>query len=595
MKWYFKFFQNKSIIFKLLTHYIIIILIIVSTLSIINSYNMTNELKDVFNKNTTQMIRQIKNNVEFNIKDIENIIYYLSVNEDVISYISGEQFNPSIESEKRVLELLKVYASGRLEIGGILIANQSGSFLSNDMVAISDKTMLEEDWYKKAISKPNKIQLFSKPINRNIKSIYDYYSADNMVSLVKAIQYDHNGVIETGVILIDLKINSIGSMISEKKFDENEFFYITDETHKVIFSPINKIVYRINSEWFNQSEDNDHTFVQEIGGHSYQIMYEYSEYINCNFVGVFSLDQSLRIINKVQRDILIYAFILLLIGVSIAAIYTNSIVKPIGVLQGLMKKAEEGELNIKFQVTNNDEIGKLGKSFNSMIESIKNLINIVQIEQNQKKEAELKAFQAQINPHFLYNTLDTINWMAQEYKADDISEVVCALTDLFRISLSKGKQIIPLRDEIKQVTSYLTIQLVRYNDKFTYSINCSEALLECKVVKLILQPIVENAIYHGIKQMDGMGHIEINIYEKDHNLIFSIMDDGVGIVESKVVALNEMLSSKEQQTSNYGIGIFNVSERIKLTYGDQYGIKIMSQEGKGTKVDVTQPLIYELG
>lgn len=593
MNWFVKFFNNKSIRFKLLTNYIIIISVIITILSIINSINITNELENVFNKNTAQMIRQIKNNVEFYIKDIDNIIYYLSEDKNVKQYLLEEDIEESYNYEKEILELLKLYTSAHSEIGGILIANQRGEFISNDMITISSEPLIEDNWYKRAINNTGKIQLISKPIKRNVKSIYDYYSADNMVSLVKSIEYSENGITKQGVVLVDLKINSIGYVISENKFNENEFFYILDESNQIIFSPVNKIVYRINAEWFNQTENKNNMFVQKIGDKSYQILYEYSEYTNCNFVGVFSLSQSLKIINDIQKNTLIYAAILLMIGIGAAIVYTNSIIKPIGILQGLMKKAEEGELDIEYPVIYNDEIGQLGNSFNSMIESIKNLLNLVYVEQQQKKEAELKAFQAQIKPHFLYNTLDTINWMAQEYNADDISEIVCALTNLFRISLSKGKEIITLKEEIKQVESYLIIQLARYSGKFTYSINYNNELLNCKVIKLVLQPMVENAIYHGIKEKDGPGHINIHISKNEDMLIYKIQDNGLGMPDSKVEEINKMLINKEPISEKYGIGIFNVNERIKLTYGYQYGIKIKSEMGKGTTVLIVQPLIIE--
>jgi two-component system sensor histidine kinase YesM len=174
-----------------------------------------------------------------------------------------------------------------------------------------------------------------------------------------------------------------------------------------------------------------------------------------------------------------------------------------------MKEAEEGNLAVRFEGRQEDEIGYLGKSFNTMIEEVQKLIDMVYREQQSKREAELKSLQEQIKPHFLYNTLDTIQWMAQEHGARDIVEVVGALTRLFRIGLSRGKEMIFLSDELEHVRSYLIIQKARYEDKFDFTLQMEDGLASCMVLKLSLQPLVENAIYHGIKERRGHGTVRV--------------------------------------------------------------------------------------
>lgn len=172
-----------------------------------------------------------------------------------------------------------------------------------------------------------------------------------------------------------------------------------------------------------------------------------------------------------------------------------------------MRQAETGDFSIRFSENRQDEIGQLGQSFNRMIEEISNLIDQVYHEQQRKRETELRVLQEQIKPHFLYNTLDTIQWMAQEHGAQDIVDMVSALTQLFRVGLSKGQEMIPLREELRHVESYLFIQKVRYEDKFDYTISINPGIDQLRVLKVILQPLVENAIYHGIKERRGKGHI----------------------------------------------------------------------------------------
>ena len=293
-----------------------------------------------------------------------------------------------------------------------------------------------------------------------------------------------------------------------------------------------------------------------------------------------------------------YSFVIgavtLFLAVIAALFFTSSIARPVGKLRLLMKKAEEGDLNVRFESEYNDEIGQLGNSFNNMINEISNLIEMVYIEQKSKREAELKTLQAQIKPHFLYNTLDTIQWMAQEHGANDIVEIIGALTRLFRIGLSKGKEMITVREELDHIRSYLIIQKARYGDKLEYEINFDQEILDCSVLKLILQPLVENAIYHGIKERRGVGRIVITAKKMQDSLIFTVSDNGAGITEEKLSEINDMLESRRMHKgSSLGYGIFNINERIKLSFGNDWGLKYSSIRGEGTTVKIKHPIIVE--
>jgi two-component system sensor histidine kinase YesM len=225
------------------------------------------------------------------------------------------------------------------------------------------------------------------------------------------------------------------------------------------------------------------------------------------------------------------------------------------------------------------------------------------IEQKSKREAELKVLQAQINPHFLYNTLDTIHWMAKDRKADDIVNLVVALTNLFRISLSKGREIIKFAEELEHIRSYLIIQKARYEDKLSFSIITDPELNRYSVVKLILQPLVENAIYHGIKAKRREGMITITAAKTENVLRIRVEDNGGGIREERLKEIRDILMERiplnelqegESDTSGdgkSGYGLFNVNERLKLRFGSEYGIRIESEWGTGTVVEIMHPLI----
>lgn len=256
-----------------------------------------------------------------------------------------------------------------------------------------------------------------------------------------------------------------------------------------------------------------------------------------------------------------------------------------------MKKAEEGDLSVRFNSKYNDEIGQLGKSFNTMIKEISNLVDMVYMEQKCKREAELKTLQAQIKPHFLYNTLYTIQWMAGEHGAQDVVHIVGALANLFRIGLSKGKEMISVQEELEHVRSYLIIQKARYEDKLMYEINYEEDVLHHRVLKLILQPLVENAIYHGINAKRGGGTIRITARLDKGKLHFCVADDGIGMTPAKLIELRNSLENNHSESAKTGFGISNVNERIRLSYGLEYGLIYTSVYQEGTKVEVWHPIV----
>lgn len=251
-------------------------------------------------------------------------------------------------------------------------------------------------------------------------------------------------------------------------------------------------------------------------------------------------------------------------------------------------------IDLQALVTNNnvDEITELGISFNIMIGRIRELLHAKIQEQENLKKAELKLLQAQINPHFLYNTLDTIVWLAEANKTDQVIDIVRALSSFFRIALSRGKEWISLRQEIEHVRSYLTIQKMRYRDILDYRIEVEEDLLDSTILKLTLQPLVENALYHGIKTKRHGGTVVMRARKTDDDmLMIEVEDDGVGFTPYKLAQIQSTLAEDGEDISmkEGGFGLENVNKRIKLYYGEKYGVSIQSQYRSGTTVTVAIP------
>lgn len=576
-------YYGRSVREKILINFIIVIAITVIILSTIFIRIFIVSFEDSTNNHTYQMIKQVNNNIEYYIHNLENIIYYLSQDKEVRHFLMT-----SIDSTEKnnIHDLIAIYEETNNEIGGIMIVNNNDAYISNNMERASREPLALEDWYQQAYNNKMNIQLISNPIGRNIIYKNENFSADDVVSVSKAI-LDHNKNI-IGVILIDLKLEAFKEAIASNVIGKSGFIYVVDAHGNIVYTPVNNVVYRIRPSWINK---NKNSFIKTIMGIKYQIIWNESTYTNWKVIGVFSLKDILANISHIKFIVLLVAIGMLIIAIIITIYLADSLTKPIGKLKRLMNRAEEGELEIRFESKYNDEIGKLGNSFNNMIEAIKNLINLVYVEQQKKKEAELEILRAQIKPHFLYNTLDTIHWLAVEKDNEGVIKLLKALTKLFRISLSKGKDFITLKEEINHVESYLIIQMTRYEDKFDYDIVCDESILHTRIIKLILQPIVENAIYHGIKEKRGKGFIEIFIRKKNQMIEIVIEDNGAGIEQKEVIHINKILRGEIGRTNEYGL--VNVNEKIKLTYGNAYGVQLSSQIGEGTKVIIYHPYIEE--
>jgi two-component system sensor histidine kinase YesM len=302
--------------------------------------------------------------------------------------------------------------------------------------------------------------------------------------------------------------------------------------------------------------------------------------------------------NQARFNSLAIMYMILLpctIGFSVFAAWLISatIYRPIKKLHDVTTTITKNDLQALVNSDNVDEITDLGNNFNIMIGRIRELLNAKVKEQENLKKAELKALQAQINPHFLYNTLDTIVWMAEANKTDQVIEIVRALSSFFRIALSKGKDWISIRQEIEHVRSYLAIQKMRYRDILDYKIEVDEGLLDGTILKLTLQPLVENALYHGIKNKRNGGTIVVRAQSVGPDLVrLEVQDDGVGFSPHKLAQIREMLNDDAGEISlkEGGFGLENVNKRIKLYYGKQYGLHVQSEYLGGTQVVARIPL-----
>ena len=538
-------------------------------------------------EHTLQLIGHANKSLESSVENLQNISYLISFEPDIRAFLYGSDESTD---DYQMRQFLKGFTTVYPEIAGILVLNSEGQYLSNEMYARSVKSLKTEKWYKEAINNKGIFKIIGHPSDRNITNHVDFNDSE-IVSGVRAI-LDPDTQEVVGVVLIDLKLRLISETIENVRSGKSGFLMVIDDRGDTIYSPKSQILHDIKPEWFDKETSG--AFSKNVSGEKFQFIYLKSPFTNWTTIGVYSTSESTFEVQQIKFYVVSYLFVVCLLGLGLSYYLSYSMSRPIGQLTSIMNKAESGDLTVRYDGLRNDEIGWLGRSFNTMLIQINRLISLTELQERQKREAELRVLQAHIKPHFLYNTLDTINWMARKKGADDVAEVVNSLSQLFRIGLSKGKDMILLKEEIEHIYSYLKIQSARYKNKLDYSINVEPGIEEMTVIKLVLQPIVENAIYHGIKERRGPGMIRINAMEQEGQIVITVTDDGVGIPKERLALLQANLTSDFQtsdETGKIGYGVMNVQARIKLTFGIQYGLHIDSEVGKGTVVTIKLPVL----
>lgn len=356
---------------------------------------------------------------------------------------------------------------------------------------------------------------------------------------------------------------------------------------------LEKRIYQIkeNCEETGHYDENMSILDNDIYVFTKLITEEIQEYVYYEALELEKVKEAIQAdINNMLSVSLIILVVVLVITWTLVIVISDSISKPLQHLCELTKQVGSGDFSMQKINGSGDEVATLARSFNTMVGKIEELVANVRCEQVNLRRTELKLLQAQINPHFLYNTLDTIIWMAEDGQSEEVVEIVGALSDFFRVSLSKGRDYITLKEEESHVKSYLQIQQFRYADILEYEIDIPEELGEYNILKLTLQPIVENAIYHGVKQKRGKSKIMIHGSYKENHILLTVEDNGIGIQEEKLKQIRLHLEKENPEITDRGFGLANVNARIRLNYGKEYGLSIDSTYGVGTKVSMILPV-----
>ena len=503
---------------------------------------------------------------------------YIDIYHELMRYLieAMERESSLKNAEALMIRRHEEIMAGYPEIVGIALADESDRFIGTGMKRISRDPVSSEKWFQAAVNNPQGLTILNASENKVIIT-NEAYSADKIFSILGAGRI--NG--ENAVILMDIKKDVFQSLIESVAVLSDSFVFVADGEGDIVYTPVNPIVYRLDDRClFLEGGKQERILVPE--GEYLVSAYE-SRSTSWRFLSVTSLYGQKRDMLRIYLMLAVIAVAVLAAAVMISVWLADSFDEPIQKLINKMQLVEQGDLTVRADLKYKDEIGMLGRSFDHMLERMNVMMDEIQTEKQRTLAARLKILQEQIKPHFLYNTLDTINWMAREHQADDVVKMVEALTDMFRLGLSQGKDFITVREEIGHVTNYLYIQSVRYGDKLTYEIDAKEDCLELVIPKLILQPLVENSIYHGIKLKKGGGRICVSAEKEEDELILSVYDTGAGLSEEALASLRENIRTIREGGSG-SFGMTYIIERLRLYAQEDFDIEIDSVEGAFTRV-----------
>lgn len=553
-------------------------LVTMGTLLLFLALTLTPRISSLLEQNaidrTKDTVRQGTSSVEVYVNNMLATLNYLSGLSPATAEADGGRYQIQLDMVEKSQQDVKNIAFFA-EDGALLSATGAG-------LAVPTAEVAAAEWFEKALSWKGTVTYFSSPhVQHLFTDRHDW-----VVTLSRAVDYEDAGQVKTGVLLVDYTFPAIASLASGIQLGASGYAYIIDAQDAIISHPKQHLIYAGIA-----GEEMQAAIAQVVGttrdvmdGRERILIVHPIGQTRWRMVGVAYIDEMLALQSAFIRIffiVLLCGGLLSLAGASLTAYYVT---RPIYHLQEKMRAVEEGDLNTKITERGFQEIRMVSRTFNHMLQRIRDLMHQIVVEQEAKRLHELNALQAQINPHFLYNTLDSIIWIEEQGRSEEAIEMVSALARLFRISISKGRNIITVREELEHVRNYLIIQKMRFKDRFTHEIIADEAALAHRTVKLILQPLVENAIHHAI---DPYGertlHIQIRAWVEEEYLLLSVRDDGMGIPPD---ILSTILTSPAGKS---GIGLRNVHERIRLTCGERYGLTVDSVADEGTLITIRLP------
>lgn len=537
------------------------------------------KITEDYNKRIVDQVNYSLDSYIRNLMQVSNSMYYSVIkNTDLAEESLDEKMN-------------LLYEANREHIVSIAVFKEDGQLVTATPLSKLKKTAQpqNEDWFQNATGQIENLH-FSTP---HVQKLFDDvdYKYKWVVSLSRAVELTTGGEIESGVLLVDMNFSGIEQICKNVNLGQTGYIYLIGRDGEIIYHPRQQLIYSNllseNNSEFSGVEDGN--YVDILDGQKRLTTVKTLGYTGWKIIGVTPINETFADSSQITIFILFVVFLAIILLVFANTFISAKIADPIKALENSVKELEKGAENVNIAIGGSYEIQHLGKTIKSMVEQMHKLMGDIVFEQELKRQTELDALQAQINPHFLYNTLDSIVWMVENERYQEAITMVTSLAGFFRISLSKGKNIITVKDELKHAENYITIQHMRFKDKFTFKINADEEVMDFVTIKLVIQPLIENAVYHGMEFMDGDGEIIVNAYKKDNELYIDVIDNGMGIPPE--IAEQLLTKGSRAKGKGSGVGLKNVQERIQIYFGKEYGLSIISEPDEGTLIRIHLPCI----
>lgn len=543
----------------------------------------TRKAENLTVENSRQLLNQTTINLEDylrNMRRISDAMYYTVIkNTDIGSESLEDSMNLLYEANKDKLVSVACYTNdGKLTEASPIATEKPGVDVKS------------QKWFQDAAGELENFH-FSTPHVQNLfdDPSYRYYW---VVSLSRTVELTRNGNSMLGVLLVDMNYSSIEQLLEKANTDTSgEYVYLMAPDGEIIYHPKQNLIHMgLYEENNTEAAGYEDTTVKEnFHGEKRLVTVKTISYTGWKLISVVPMKSFSMGMTGMRNLVVLLVALTVLAVVILNQMVSARISKPLRRLNDSVKEWEAGNMNPDIYIGGSMEVEHLGKTLRSTVAQIRQLMDDIVVEQEEKRKSELDALQSQINPHFLYNTLDSIVWMITGERYDDAVFMITQLASLFRISLSKGKTVIKIEDEVKHARNYMNIQKIRYKNSFEVDFQMEEDILDGCIVKLVLQPLLENAIYYGMEFMDGEGEIHVRGYRKDKDVYLEVEDNGLGMPEEEAA---ELLNGKERPHKHgSGVGLVNVHSRLKLRFGEAYGLVIHSCPDEGMMVQIHIPYI----
>lgn len=585
---------NRKLINKLILSYMIIIITPILILGYYSYSNLVDNTKKNYKTESILRLKSVDKILQTYFEELKRVTSNAFLSEDIQKMMDSDNTDNWLELEnQRLFNKVRVGLIGdRENVDKVMLICDNGSTYGDTSDMIIGYNIRNEDWYNE-INGSNSEFIIIGPHKRKYTNLY---SNTYLITVGRRIK-DLNSGKAKAVFLIELRFDILNRLL--KEFCTNgRKIVVTDKHDMIVFdnNPLNisksvESVYQdINPGMVSRKGD-------AIDYGNYLAVGLKGQMTSWNYTELTERDTLFKQINGFAYNIVLIGLVCFTLFLILSAYLALGISKPLNALKDSMKRVSNGNFNEKINLKNLEQIGEiydLSWSFNSMVEEIQRLITKVYETQIKKINSDFKALQAQINPHFLYNTLESINCLAQLREAEDVSEMVRSLARVFRYSIKNNNEFVTLDDELNHVKDYILLQTVRYDDKFETIYSVPKHMLAMKVIKFSLQPLVENAIYHGIEKSPDKGIIEISAATDGCKLIVTVSNNGVLIKKERLEEIRDLLDSDIKDLTEYEqktgtIGIYNIQMRIRLNFGTDYGLSIKSDKENGTVVKLMFP------